>query len=1461
MSQGAEGKAQIIVDIVAPGLQQKSGGWLAELEKRTEAANKKMVADATKAAKAETKTHQDELKRQQKITDDHLAFKIKMAKKDTDERLKLEKKLMSEVETSKKKQAQNELAAAKRELKELENAEKKYFADKKRMQQKAADDFIGSMQKQGSTGGSALNSAFGGALLGGAIGASIGSIMGSLSSLWGYVDQIGTKLYDMAKDASGFGRKIAGFMGVTGFSAQQASTLAYALGLIGKELTDVQRPMIYFTRLLDQANHGSEKAEASLKRLGITKFDNLQDAFAQATKSVTGTSNEIERMGKLAAGFGARGGVDVGKAMFKMKGDFEAFIVTAEKLGVTLSEKDVKAAKEFGHAYETVSFQVKLATARFALQYAPQITKAIDRISDALTDNKDKTRAWGKGVSSVLEGVIGAFGKMTKFVIENSDTIVRVLMMNPLFAAGYVGAQEFINWGKGGSPLREAPRTLTEKEQQGYYTNNSGKQVYGNPFTDPNSPSYNPNNKAGSASGAKSGGNGPVSFWGQTYGGTKKFVKPGVIYDDQGNPISDEDYDLGKSSGGSGKSKKKDPLDGLFASADMRKYQAALNSLSPALKSEIVSIAAQYGIPAALGLAQIFSESTFKASAQSPYNEGVGPAYGIGQQVVGTANQVARKHRIKGAGSITGAKLKADPTLSLTIWGAYMSDLFAKYGDWNLAVMAYHQGEGTVDKLVAALNKGKSGAGIIGPKGRAYAAKIKNLSGMSGDEQLTAPVSLEDRSAALTKSDREKHLRKIIEIYKMVGIIPTDETLSEIHAFMVEEAQKAGKSIFGMTPEKTAKSFYKDRSVQEPIETTGEVSTNVTGRSMTLMPAEQYIHDLEIRLGLTNEIGGAETKAFQLLIRKMSAEKEIEVNLRAQAQEREESMFNLEQEYKTLLKMDKPAEAMLRRTQQRNDLTRQIVDLEIELMNVGSNSAERYRKAWLEATLEIKDARIRANEDIIRSNVRLDDAKTVHGEQVKANFLRHLEQEKTATEATTDLITGLYDKAAQGIEKLLDKGGIGKIPVIGDYIKARARGQLAQLVRGLVGDMPGAEFLTQPKTGNPVLDENIKQTDYLKQINDKLGGNVPGIPGSNTGGKVMSPVQKILSTLGLGGGQSQGPGGTPNWNPSAGGSSGSTSVGPDGLTNPGLSSLLGSGVPGGDKKGGISGMFDQFKDSFQPIKGSKAAGIISGVGGIAAMAGGLIGNNRLGRTLSYAGTGAQLGAQIGGLFGPVGALVGAIGGAAIGALIGLFRRGDDAAKKIKAAASSEFGIAIKDKSVLNSLKTLGENMFGKGKAGANATAIVRSDEGSNIIRAYAESTGQSNAKLDRLNYADPNWSGNDFRSQFGGFRANGGPVQAGYSYIVGERGPERLTMGGSGHVTPNSGLGGDGQMNAVFMRMLEVMDGLQGEIGRLRAMSPTDVVAMGAPAAAAQIADAVESEYDNYGRRSENFARLTGKQT
>lgn len=63
-----------------------------------------------------------------------------------------------------------------------------------------------------------------------------------------------------------------------------------------------------------------------------------------------------------------------------------------------------------------------------------------------------------------------------------------------------------------------------------------------------------------------------------------------------------------------------------------------------------------------------------------------------------------------------------------------------------------------------------------------------------------------------------------------------------------------------------------------------------------------------------------------------------------------------------------------------------------------------------------------------------------------------------------------------------------------------------------------------------------------------------------------------------------------------------------------------------------------------------------------------------------------------------------------------------------------------------------------------------------------------------------------------GRRAIGGPVQAGRSYLVGERGPEVVTFGRNGHVTPNHQLGSSATEVRVFIGERELTDIVRTEI-------------------------------------------------
>lgn len=257
--------------------------------------------------------------------------------------------------------------------------------------------------------------------------------------------------------------------------------------------------------------------------------------------------------------------------------------------------------------------------------------------------------------------------------------------------------------------------------------------------------------------------------------------------------------------------------------------------------------------------------------------------------------------------------------------------------------------------------------------------------------------------------------------------------------------------------------------------------------------------------------------------------------------------------------------------------------------------------------------------------------------------------------------------------------------------------------------------------------------------------------------------------------------------------------------------------------------------------------MMGGVAGLGAMgasiAGGAIGG-KWGNMLSLAGTGAMIGLQFGG---PWGAAIGGAIGAGAG-LIAMLFGGDKTAKRIKEAALSTYGITIKDKSVLKSLVQLGKSMFGKGAA-ENAQAVVSSDEGQLILRNYAEATNQSSEKIDKLYIGDENWKGNQFTSKFGGFRAFGGPVSAGKSYVVGERGPEMFTPKTSGTITPNVDMS---QMQVILGTLEETVHMLAV---RLQAISPGQVLSMGA----SENPEAITDAWDRVGSRDLRFGERSLK--
>lgn len=377
------------------------------------------------------------------------------------------------------------------------------------------------------------------------------------------------------------------------------------------------------------------------------------------------------------------------------------------------------------------------------------------------------------------------------------------------------------------------------------------------------------------------------------------------------------------------------------------------------------------------------------------------------------------------------------------------------------------------------------------------------------------------------------------------------------------------------------------------------------------------------------------------------------------------------------------------------------------------------------------------------------------------------------------------------------------------------------------------DLLTDLASGNfksiwkKLLDDMLQQfirpaSLYLAKLFG--GAQAPQGGGSGGGGGIFSGILAKLLNRG------SGPGGTPNFNPASNVNMGSWGTG--------TSAAIGGG-------GGMWGGWNDLKN----MQGDLTAGLgggSTGAGGFnLASLGSMVGPQAYVALATYAIKEGLTTRNRWKAF----ALLGTVG--LISAII---RRSGDT-KKLKKAALSTYGITVKDKSVLEALKQLGETMFGKGKAGINAQAVVSSDQGENILRNYAEATGQSTKMIDRKYFADENWSGNQFRSQFGGFRAHGGPVRAGMSYVVGERRAELFTPSQNGHISPTVGMGSQ-QMQVILGTLEESINILAT---RLNAMTPGSVLMMGAMENPDAIGDAMIDQASTRQSVNESLVRGSGR--
>lgn len=220
------------------------------------------------------------------------------------------------------------------------------------------------------------------------------------------------------------------------------------------------------------------------------------------------------------------------------------------------------------------------------------------------------------------------------------------------------------------------------------------------------------------------------------------------------------------------------------------------------------------------------------------------------------------------------------------------------------------------------------------------------------------------------------------------------------------------------------------------------------------------------------------------------------------------------------------------RLSEENELRDQIELNQDRIANFGVNSALKFEKAWTDAYLAIKQSDEDAVVSQIQSQVRLDDALTLHTQQVRASVYEHLASQKTYSESIADGITSLYDnvfeKMSDGIDRLTQKWG-----AFGNFFNGVLKSISAQLLNRATKSFVDLFFPPDNQSG--------------------LGGVQSSIENSGGGGFLGT----IKNIFGLGGNRAAGSTTTAATQTMV------VNAGNVIITGPGLSgNLFGGGIPG-----------------------------------------------------------------------------------------------------------------------------------------------------------------------------------------------------------------------------------------------------------------------------------------------------------
>lgn len=258
---------------------------------------------------------------------------------------------------------------------------------------KGFDEGLNNAGKKATAFGGKLKKAFGLAVKAGAVVAS-----GAVA--------LGGTMVKLAGDTAKYGDNVDKMSQKIGISSKAYQQWDYVMKRSGTSVDNLKAGMKTLSKQVEAGSSDFKKLGISQKEL---KNASTEEILEKTIKGLAGMKEGTERTA-LATKLLGKAGMDMAPLLNQGTKAIDEQMEMAEKYGMVMSDKTVKASAKFTDSMTTLNGTVKGLKNRFMGEFLPSLTKVTDGLSQLIVGDTDK------GIENIRKGIEGFASKMDKVV-------------------------------------------------------------------------------------------------------------------------------------------------------------------------------------------------------------------------------------------------------------------------------------------------------------------------------------------------------------------------------------------------------------------------------------------------------------------------------------------------------------------------------------------------------------------------------------------------------------------------------------------------------------------------------------------------------------------------------------------------------------------------------------------------------------------------------------------------------------------------------------------------------------------------------------------------------------------------------------------------------------------------------------------------------------------------------------